>query len=138
MRKLRTDVERKPWGKGRAAVQKYRRNSIAFDIANLLLDRLDQDQVCVTGQLFPRGGLKKPKTRRLMDWVHDERFQEKRMYTKALVKLIVKKILRELGSIPRDPKMSHGAFCNQQAKRLKELVRKAKRIKARGLIFFRV
>lgn len=125
---------------GRASVQKHTRNSYAFEIAGLLLDRVDRDQVNMTGQLFPRGGLKKPSNRRLMDWVHDKRFKDKRMYTKALLKLTIKKILRDLGNIPRDPDVSYGTFCNQQAKRLKELVRRAKRIKARGMKerFFKV
>lgn len=132
MRVVTHNAVRKPWGQGKAAVQKYRRNNLAFEIAGLLTERLDEETAQCTGQLLPRGGLKRKSSRKLFDWVHDPKFKgNARVFTKPLLRLVIKKILREVGPIPMDPKKSYGTFVGQQAKRLGVLIRKAKRIKAK-------
>ena len=67
---VRNGVTRKPWGQGRAAQQRYQRNRTAFDVAQLTKARMDVYQVQMTGQLFPRGSMKKLANKELLDWVH--------------------------------------------------------------------
>ena len=120
------EVKRKPWGMGRAAVQRYRRQTVALEVTELLLERLDEDKVTMTGQLFPRGNLKKPRCRTLFDWVHDPEFAGSRVFTKPMLKLVVRKLLKRL-AIPLNPENTK--FVGQQSARLRRLIRSAKRVK---------
>jgi hypothetical protein len=129
VRVLRTDVTRKPWGQGKAALQKHVRNRTAFEVAQLIEDRLDMDQVQMTGLLFPRGTMKKPGTKKLFDWVH---YYRGRVFTKPMLKEVVRVLLRAIPNIPMDPSKKFGHFVKQQSKRLGNLIRQAKRIKAWG------
>lgn len=128
VRSLRTGVVRKPWGQGKAAQQKYTRRCTAFNIAQLLNDRLDHDQIHMTGVLFPRGTLKKRSNRRLFEWVPQ---YHGRVFTKPLLKQVVRVLLRTNPNIPMDPSQTWSSFVSIQSKRLGRLVRQAKRIKAR-------
>ena len=127
VRVLRSDVTRKPWGQGKAAQQKHVRNRIAFEVSQLIQDRLDWDQVQMTGQLFPRGTLKKPANKKVFSWVHS---YSGRVWTKALLKQVVRNLVRAIQNIPMDPSKPFGHFVKQQSKRLGILIRQAKRIKA--------
>ena len=129
VRVLRTDVARKPWGQGKAALQKHVRNRTAFEAAQLVLDRMDLDQVQMTGQLFPRGTLKKPAIKRMFDWVHS---YQGRVWTKAMLRQMVRILMRSIPNIPVDPSKKIVTFVKQQSKRLGILIRQAKRIKAWG------
>ena len=128
-RSIRYSVKRKPWGQGRAAQQRHQRNRTAFDVAELIIDRMDVDQAQVTGQLFPRGTLKKPANKNLFDWVH---CYNGTVWTKKLLKQVVRVLLRNVQNIAVDPSKSYGQFVSQQSKRLGCLIRQAKRIKAWG------
>ena len=120
---------RKPWGHGKAAVQKMCRQNNACEIAGHLKERLDIDNVQVTGELFFRGTLKRRQTKFLFEWVPD---YQGRLFTQQLLKLVVRKLLRWIGPIPTDPKLSYGCFVKRQALRLGHLIRQAKRVKVRG------
>lgn len=117
---------RKPWGEGRAAMQKQKRQSNPTLIASRLLDRLDVDNIQLTGQLMPRGTLKKRSIRALFTWVHEF---PGRVFTYPLLKMVVRKLLRSIGDVPRNPKQSYGGYVASQAKRLGILAHRAKRIK---------
>ena len=117
---------RKPWGKGKAALQKRCRQSKASEIASLLLDRLDGESIQMTGEMFPRGTLKSRRNKSAFSWVSG---YTGRVFTKPLLKLVVRKVYRGIGPIPTNPKLSYGAYVNQQALRLGQLVRQAKRLK---------
>ena len=129
VRVRQNNVQRKPWGKGKAAEQKYVRNRTAFEVAELLKDRMDLDKVEMTGQLFPRGSLKKKTNKELMDWVH---MYKGRLWTLPMLKQVVRVLTRTIHNFPLDPSKTYGAFVKQQAKRLGQLVRQAKRIKDLG------
>ena len=118
-------VQRKPWGQGKAAQQKYRRNALAFSMSELLMDRLDMDKVRMTGQLVPRGDLKKETNRTLFDWVNNSQFNG-RTFTKPVLRLVIRKLMRNI-TFPLDPENKN--FVAQQAKRLRTLIRSAKRLK---------
>ena len=125
VRHVAQQVTRKPWGMGRASVQKYRRQNVAFTISELLLERLDEEKVSLTGQLFPRGTLKKKASQKLFDWVHDSEFTG-RTFTKPVLRLVVRKLLKKL-VIPLDPENKN--FVGQQSGRLRRFIRAAKRLK---------
>ena len=55
-------MPRQPWGKGRAAKLKKKRNRLAYTICDLLVERLDHDQVQQSGELFPRGFLEETQS----------------------------------------------------------------------------
>ena len=120
------NVARKPWGFGKAAVLKHRRNSLALSMSEYLLERLDEDRVSMTGQLFPRGTLKKRANRVLFDWVHYPEFGG-RTFTKPVLRLVVKKLMKRI-TLPLDPENTR--FVSQQTARLRRLVKSAKRLKA--------
>lgn len=124
---------RRPFGHGQAALLKNRRNSLASAVAQRLRDRLDVDRVQMTGELLPRGSLKKVANRKVFEWIHE--IQGRRIYTKPLLKLCVKKLLRFMGPVPLDPKLPYGTYVKQQALRLGSLIRQAKRIKDTWLIW---
>ena len=124
---------RRPFGHGQAALLKNRRNYLATAIAQRLWDRLDMDRVQMTGEVLPRGTLKKVANRKLFEWIHE--IEGRRIYTKPLLKLCVKKLLRFVGPIPMDPKLPYGTFVKQQSCRLGSLIRQAKRIKDTWLIW---
>lgn len=128
-RSVRYNVKRKPWGQGRAAQQRHQRNRTAFDVAELIKDRMDLDQAQASGQLFPRGTLKRPANKKLFDWVH--RYSG-RVWTKQLLKQVVRVLLRTIQNLPMDPSKTYGQFVSQQSKRLGFLIRQAKRIKVPG------
>ena len=117
---------RLPWGEGQAAQQKAVRSFKARQVVEILLERLDQEQIQMTGQLFPTGSLKRATVRACFDWAG--KFQG-RVFTKPLLKLVVRRFVRKLGPLPLDPKQSYCAFITAQAKRLGKLVRRAKRMK---------
>lgn len=117
---------RKPWGCGKAAIQKHLRNTKAAEIAELLLDRLDVENIQLTGSIFPRGTLKSSKNRGLFNWVGN---YSGRVFTRSLLRLTVKKLLRYIGPIPLNPQQSFGSLVQQQSERLGRLVRQAKRLK---------
>ena len=117
---------RNPWGKGKAALQKKRRQSKASEIASLLLDRLDGESMWMTGELFPRGTLKNRRNKAIFSWASG---YTGRIFTKPLLKLVVRKVLRAIGPIPSNPKLSFGAFIKQQALRLGQFIHQAKRLK---------
>ncbi len=121
---------RKPWGYGKAAVQKLQRQNTACEIATCLNERLDCENIQVTGELFPRGTLKSRKVKLLFEWVPD---YKGRVFTQQLLKIVVRKLMRWIGPIPTNPKMSYGCFVKRQAQRLGQLIRQAKRVKVRVL-----
>ena len=123
---VRNGVARKPWGQGRAAQQRCQRNRVAFDVAQVLQDRMDVDHVQMTGQLFPRGSLKRRANKEFFNWVHT---YNGRVWTKPMLKQVVRDLLRTI-DVPMDPAKTFGSFVTQQAKRLGSLIRQAKRIKA--------
>ena len=123
---MRARTSRKPWGHGKAALQKNRRNMLACEIAGKLLRRLDVEHVQLTGELIPRGTLKSSKTKRLFSWVH--RFRG-RVFTSALVKMVIRKLLRLIGNVPINPNQTYGSYVSGQSKRLGKLARRAKKLK---------
>ena len=125
MRILSQNVQRKPWGQGKAAHQKYRRNSLAFSMSELLLERLDLEKVRMTGQIVPRGDLKKQSNGALFDWVNNSQF-DGRTFTKPVLRLVIRKLMKNI-TFPLDPENKN--FIAQQAKRLRVLIRSAKRLK---------
>lgn len=118
---------RKPWGQGKAALQKQKRARLAHLITGFLMSRLDAEEIQRTGQIFPRGTLKKRVLRKVFSWTP---CIKGRVFTKPLLKLVVRKIIREVGIVPMDPKKTFGSFVNQQARRFGMLARQAKRIKS--------
>lgn len=128
---VRMGVSRKAWGQGKAAQQTYRRKCSAFEISEILEENLDEDRIARTGQIFPRGGLRKKSTKKIFGWVH--RFQG-RTFTKPLLRQAVRNLMRAMPNMPRDPSKTYSTFVAQQAKRLGYLVRQAKRIKEWGLL----
>lgn len=117
---------RLPWGEGNAAKQKAIRSFKAGQVVNILADKLDQEQIQMTGQLFPTGSLKRAAVRACFKWTCKFRG---RVFTKPLLKIVVRRLIRKLGPVPLDPKQSFGAFVSAQAKRLGKLIRAAKRMK---------
>ena len=118
---------RKPWGEGKAALQKHRRAQLANVITGNLMSQLDVEEIQRTGQIFPRGSLKKRVLRKVFSWTPSIKG---RVFTKPLLKLVTRKIIREVGIVPMDPKKTFGSFVNQQARRFGMLARQAKRIKS--------
>lgn len=123
---VRDHVSRKDWGQGKAAQQIYRRKCTAFQISEILEEKLDEERIARTGQIFPRGGLRKKATKKIFDWVQQFRG---RTFTKPLLRQVVKNLMRAMPNMPRDPNKTYGVFVAQQAKRLGYLVRQAKRVK---------
>ena len=121
--------DRKPWGQGPAALLKNRRNTLASNIAKILEARLDADRISSTGELFPRWSFRKASMRELFSF--STAFTG-RTFTRALCKLVVRKLVMSLGkdSIPRDPEVSFAKFLNKQAAKFKNLIAKAKKVKA--------
>ena len=129
MRSPVTIAFRKPDGCGKAAQQKFARNRKASVVAYFLLDRLDLEAIQMTGQLMPRGSLKRRQNRQIFDWVGQF---NGRTFTSQLVRLVIKKLMRMVGQIPLDPKVTYGAYVKQQSKILRKLIRQAKRLKDSG------
>lgn len=125
---VRNGVSRKPWGQGRSAQQRSQRNRTAFEVAQLIKDRMDVEQAQMTGQLFPRGSMKRVANKELFGWVHT---YSGRVWTKPMLKQVVRVLLRTI-DIPMDPSKTFGSFVTQQSKRLRHLIRQAKRVKALG------
>ena len=123
------NFERKPWGQGPAAKLKKRRNALASKIAQTLEERLDADRISTTGEIFPRWSFRKQSMQALFSFCRE--FQG-RTFTQALCKLVIRKLVMALGkdSIPRDPDMPFGKFLTKQAVKFKNLIQKAKKVKA--------
>ena len=119
---------RKPWGQGKAALQKNRRNRLAQQIADTLRNRLDADRITTTGELFPRSSFKRASMKELFDFC---KTYPGRTFTKALCKLVIRKLVNDLGRdvIPKDPNMTFGKFIAKQGLKFQRLVQKAKRVK---------
>ena len=119
--------DRKPWGQGKAALLKARRNSVASQIAVTLGKHLDIDRVSTTGEIFPRGSLKSRHMKELFAFSRDF---HGRTFTVLLSKLVIRKLVNIIGrdAIPRDPKMTFGRFVTKQALRFQRLVQRARRI----------
>lgn len=106
--------------------EKHLRNTKAAEIASCLFDRLDIETVQLTGSIFPRGALKSSKNRRLFDWVGNF---SGRVFTRSLLRLTIKKLLRYIGPVPLNPQQTFGNLVQQQSERLGRLIRQAKRLK---------
>lgn len=120
---------RKPCGTGRAAQQKFARNRKASEVASYLYERLDLDTVQMSGQLMPRGTLKRRQNRHIFEFAGNF---HGRTFTSQLVRLVIKKLMRMVGPIPQDPNLSYGAYVKQQSKILRKFLRQAKRLKDSG------
>ena len=119
--------DRKPWGQGKAALLKARRNSLATQIAETLGKYLDMDRISTTGEIFPRGSLKNVHMKELFAFSGDA---HGRTFTVLLSKLVIRKLVNIIGrdAIPRDPKTTFGRFVTKQALRFQKLVQRARRI----------
>ena len=94
-------------------------------MSELLLERVDLEKVRMTGQIVPRGDLKKQSNRALFDWVNNSQF-DGRTFTKPVLRLVIRKLMKNI-TFPLDPENKN--FIAQQAKRLRVLIRSAKRLK---------
>lgn len=118
---------RQPWGYGPAALQKECRNKRARCIAAVLWTRLDVEMVNRTGELFPRGGLKRRECQALfMPWASALRG---RIMTTGLACSVCRRLVVNLGnSPPRAPNQTYAEYIRVQAQRLRVLIRKARKM----------
>ena len=63
----------------------------------------------------------------LFDWVHDPEYAGSRTFTKPVLRLVVRKLMKHI-SMPLDPE--NNQFVGQQSARLRRLIKAAKRLKA--------
>ena len=121
--------DRKPWGQGPAAKLKIRRNALASKISQTLEARLDADRISTTGEIFPRWSFRKRSMQDLFSFCNE---LQGRTFTHALCKLVIRKLIMALGkdSIPRDPHVPFGKFLNKQTVKFKNLIQRAKKVKA--------
>lgn len=124
---------RKPHGAGPASHLQVARAKKARRIASWLKPGLEQRarKIHATGEIFPRGGLRKAKVRRLFEgWVH--KCQGKRVLTKALMRTTIQEVVNILGFYPtRSPDELYSDWLLRQANRLHELLRQAKKTSQR-------
>lgn len=123
-----TIAPRQPWGKGRAAKQKRKRNKLACVITDLLLQHIDPDNVEMSCQLFPRGSLKKRRLRSMFSWCSDPKFLG-RKFTKKLVESVTRKLCHAVHLHPPPGKKFQDLVKDQSA-RLTNLVKAAKKLEA--------
>ena len=119
---------RQPWGKGRAAKLKKKRNKLACTICDLLRERLDYNQIQLSCELFPRGSLKKRNLKAMFAWCGDSRFIG-RLFTKHLCTSIARKLCHCFQLQP-PPGESFQHLIKTQSSRLKTLVAAAKKLQA--------
>ena len=99
---------RKAWGHGKAAIQKLMRLNNASEIASHLHERLDTENVQVTGELFPRGTLKRRQTKFLFEWVPQ---YKGRLFTQQLLKIVSAKTPALDWSYPSRSKIVFWMLC---------------------------
>ena len=119
-------AKRKPKGQGIAAVQRCERNRKANLVVTWALPHMDFDAVETSGQLWPRGSLKRKKVQKCMyPWVHKTKG---RWFTLKTAKLICRKLWDKLPCTPnRDPAQPFSCYMTDQAKRLLTLARASKK-----------
>ena len=119
---------RKPWGQGVAAKQRLERNEKANQVVDWISPFLDFDRIESSGELWPRGSLKKRVVRDLFQpWIHKAKG---RWFTQKVAKLVCRRIWDQLPfTPPRDPKLTFTGYITVQAKRLVSLSRASKKIK---------
>ena len=118
---------RKASGSGPAAIQKEERVRKVRKLLKWVFPLLDVEKIEQSGDIWPRGNLKKRDAARLFNpWIHK---CAGRWFTHAVRKCLCKRIVEKLGfQPPRDPKSSYQAYICSQAARLKDLVRQAKKM----------
>lgn len=116
---------RKSKGEGRMSLQRKERNRKAELIVKWVWPHMDTERVEMTGDLWPRGSLKKRRVRELFQpWIHR---CKGRWFTLKTAKLACRKLHDQLPSPPnRNPALSFGQYIKVQAKRLLQLSRAAK------------
>ena len=116
------------WGTGRLAGQKKARNKLARTVCDVLLERLDEEQIQLSHQLFPRGSLKKKCLRRMFAWCGQRRF-EGRKFTPKLIESVVRKLMHAVHLQP-PPGVSLSDFISSQSARLRKFLAAAKKLEA--------
>lgn len=118
---------RKPFGEGRAALQRKLRQCKAHEVADWILPHLDVEAVESTGHLFPRGPWRKRRVKAVFEpWIYE--CKGSRMFTSRLCQAVVRRLCVVLQTIPpRHPRQQFSEWVGQQGRRLKELVRAAKK-----------
>ena len=117
---------RKRWGEGVAARQRRERNRKAKQVVEWALPHLDMEQIESSGEIWPRGSLKRKKVREVIEpWI---RKTTGRFFTLKVSKLVCRQIWDKLPfTPPRDPSMSFSGYMLVQAKRLIELSKASKK-----------
>ena len=117
---------RKPFGQGKLAQQRNRREDIAKTLSSKILQILDLDIVESTGCIFPRKlDLRMVKNRKYMFL----KKQVGRIFTMKVCVAVVRKVVASLPfSLTKDPRSTLDDFIRAQAKRLQTLARKSKRV----------
>ncbi|CAK9006842.1 unnamed protein product [Durusdinium trenchii] len=117
--------DRQPHGEGKLSVQRKRRETLASDIAQKLLQCLDLDYVEATGSLFPR---KCNLRRRSAKKFRFLKAHTGRVFTKRLSQDITRQVALGLPfRIPVDPKGGLEEHCRAQALLLQKLAKRCKR-----------
>ena len=119
---------RKPWGEGVAARQRRERNRKAKQVVAWALPHLDMERIESSGEIWPRGSLKKKKVLSVVEpWISKT---TGRFFTMKVSKLVCRQIWDKLPfTPPRDPSLSFSDYMVVQAKRL---LRLSKACKKRG------
>ena len=119
-------VTRKPKGQGIAAIQRSERNRKANLVVKWALPHLDLETVETSGQLWPRGSLKRKKVQKAMyPWVHKTKG---RWFTLKMAKLVCRKLWDKLPCTPnRNPAQLFSCYMHDQALRLLTLAKASKK-----------
>ena len=119
-------VRYKPRGEGVAAIQRDMRNKKAQQVVDWVMPLLDLDLVESSGELWPRGSLKKKKIQQIMyPWIKKT---SGRWFTMTTAKLVCRKLWDALPMVPnRDPNLKFSAYIKVQAIRLMSLASAAKK-----------
>ena len=86
------------------------------------------DLVNHTGELFPRGNLKKKNVRNLLEFVSGPACRG-RVFTARVCRMVIRKLMRSDLELkpPRDPEESWNTWLDRQSRRLQLLARSAKK-----------
>ena len=105
----------------RRNVQFEVRSKKACHVAACLVGRINVDLALKTGDLFPRGSLKRKNVRHAFSWMSE---MQGRVFTTRFSRMVVKKIMR---SIQFHPPLDMDVWVKAQADRLQKLARSVKK-----------
>ena len=114
-------------GDGPGACLQKEREKRAKRLVKYVWPRLDFEKISKTGQLWPRGSLKKRKVRAIFkDWIF--RTSGHRYFTKNVCRRTCEILVEQLQYYPtRPPRQSYNQWIQEQCQRFHELCRNAKK-----------